>query len=260
MDARLVDLYDAEAVRAVVERVRPGAAVSLVSAMPDEIDQRTLAQTYRENDRIRRVAAEHLARAVRGLGARLIASSSAYWYEPGPDPADETVPLWFSAPPPTSHATLAVAALEAACAATAGVALRCGIYLGPGTYHDRLGDVGRRLARGQYPVIGDGNGVSSFVHVDDVARAVVLALDLPPGAYNAVDDEPAPARTWIPAFAAAYGGPAPKGVPAIAARLITERGIVTWIERCRGASNIKLRAAGWTPEFASWRATLARSI
>jgi nucleoside-diphosphate-sugar epimerase len=231
--------------------------VSHVTSLPKEIGPRRLRATYELNDRVRKHAGEHLARAAAAVGARPIVSTVAFWYEPGPGDADENTPLWLEAPEPIRRSVWTLIELETALELAGAVVLRCGALVGPGTYYERSGSFGKRLAKGRFPIIGAGAGVTSFVHVDDVAEATLDALDLPPGTYNVVDDEPAASRVWIPEFAAAYGGPAPKTVPSFAARLVLGPALQEWNARSRGASNRKLRAAGWAPRQPSWRKALS---
>jgi nucleoside-diphosphate-sugar epimerase len=107
----------------------------------------------------------------------------------------------------------------------------------------------------QFPVIGAGGGISSFIHLDDAAAATVLALDHGgAGLYNITDDEPAPMSEWLPALAAALGAKPPRHVPLWLARLIAGKGVVMMADGSRGASNAKAkRELGWTLRYPSWR-------
>src|SRR5437773_2888134 len=105
--------------------------------------------------------------------------------------------------------------LEARASATPGiefVALRYGFFYGPGTWYTREGDIGDQVRQQQVPIIGEGQGVYSFVHIDDAAGATAAALECPPGAYNIVDGNPSPQHLWLTAFARAAGAPAPPRV------------------------------------------------
>jgi nucleoside-diphosphate-sugar epimerase len=111
------------------------------------------------------------------------------------------------------------------------------------------------LRRRQFPLVGSGAGVSSFVHLEDAAAATVLALDHEgPAIYNVVDDEPAPVREWLPVLADALGAKPPGRLPVWLARLFAgEAGVVLGTES-RGASNAKAkRELGWTLRYPSWR-------
>jgi nucleoside-diphosphate-sugar epimerase len=107
----------------------------------------------------------------------------------------------------------------------------------------------------QFPIIGAGGGISSFIHLDDAAAATVLALHHDgAGLYNIVDDEPAPMSEWLPALAAALGAKPPRHVPLWLARLIAGKGMVMMAVGSRGASNAKARQElGWKLRYPSWR-------
>ncbi len=107
----------------------------------------------------------------------------------------------------------------------------------------------------QFPVVGDGGGVASFIHLDDAAAATVLALEHDgPAIYNVVDDEPAPVREWLPVLAEALGAKPPRRFPVWLARLFAGDVAVMLGTEVRGASNAKAkRELGWTPRYPSWR-------
>ena len=136
-----------------------------------------------------------------------------------------------------------------------GLVLRYGWFYGPGTYYGEGGSIAREVARRRYPVVGSGDGVFSFIHVDDAAGATVAAVERgAPGAYNVVDDEPAPMREWLPVYAAAIGAKPPRRVPVWLARLMAGRFAAEMSTRLRGASNAKAkRELEWRPRWASWR-------
>ena len=139
--------------------------------------------------------------------------------------------------------------LDEAVTGAGGIALRYGGFYG--AQHDGLaGPVRKRL----YPVIGDGGGVFSFIHLDDAAAATVLALDHDgPAIYNIVDDDPAPAREWLPVLAEALGAKPPRHMPAWLARLVMGGGL-DMMTGARGASNAKAKSElGWALRYSSWR-------
>jgi nucleoside-diphosphate-sugar epimerase len=139
--------------------------------------------------------------------------------------------------------------LEEAVTAAGGIALRYGGFYGAA--NDGLVPAVRKR---QFPIVGDGGGVMSFIHLDDAATATVLALeDGRPGVYNITDDEPAPVRDWLPVLAEALGAGPPRHVPRWLARLIMGDGLVM-VTEARGASNAKAKAEfGWTLRYPSWR-------
>src|SRR5438477_647147 len=54
-----------------------------------------------------------------------------------------------------------------------GVVLRYGIFYGPGSSDEMLDLVRKR----RMPVVGDGGGIWSMLHLDDAASATVAALE-----------------------------------------------------------------------------------
>jgi nucleoside-diphosphate-sugar epimerase len=146
-----------------------------------------------------------------------------------------------------------------------GVALRYGGFYGPGTSIAPGAEHYRLLHKRRFPIVGEGGGVWSFVHIDDAAHATVAAIEHPDarGIYNVADDEPAPVREWLPYLAETIGAPQPRRVPAWVARPLAGEAAIVMMTGMRGASNAKAkRELGWTPRYASWRQgfrALARS-
>src|SRR5919106_6899640 len=131
-----------------------------------------------------------------------------------------------------------------------GVALRDGTF--NGASNDGLVEPVRKR---QFPIVGSGNGVTSFIHLEDAAAATVLALEHDAaGVFNVVDDEPTPAREWLPVLADALGAKPPRRVPRWLARLFAGEATVMMATESRGASNAKAkRELGWEPRYPSWR-------
>ena len=140
--------------------------------------------------------------------------------------------------------------LEQAVMSAGGIALRYGLFYGAA--NDGLIEPVRKR---QYPLVGDGGGITSFIHLDDAAAATVLALEHDgPAIFNIVDDDPAPAREWLPAYAEALGAKPPRRVPRWVARLFAGDAAVVMGTEARGASNAKAkRELGWQPRYPSWR-------
>ena len=146
--------------------------------------------------------------------------------------------------------------MEARASATPGielVALRYGFFYGPGTWYTREGDIGDQVRRLQVPIIGEGQGVSSFVHIDDAAEATAAALECPPGAYNIVDGNPSPQHVWLSAFARAAGASAPPRLSEEYALRTLGPDAVYYATRLRGASKEKAqRELGFRPRPLEW--------
>ena len=102
----------------------------------------------------------------------------------------------------------------------------------------------------KFPVVGDGAGVWSFIHIADAAEATVAAVEHGKrGIYNVVDDEPAPVAEWLPALAEAIGAPKPWHVPRFVGRMMAGEAAIVMMTDIRGASNAKAkRELGWEPE------------
>lgn len=140
-----------------------------------------------------------------------------------------------------------------------GIVLRYGAFYGPGTgMLDRA--MLAQIRNRRTPLIGDGAGWWSFVHVEDAAAATVKALEhgRPGGIYNIVDDDPAQVREWLPALADIVGAKRPFHLPAWIARIVAGEHLVSMMTQIRAGSNRKARTElGWQPAHPSWRAAFS---
>jgi nucleoside-diphosphate-sugar epimerase len=150
----------------------------------------------------------------------------------------------------TRESNAAMRYLEAVVTNAGGIALRYGIFYG--ATNDGLIEPVRKR---QYPIVGKGGGVASFIHLDDAATATVLALEHDgPGIFNVVDDEPAPVREWLPVLADALGAKPPRRFPRWLARLFAGEAAVVMGTESRGASNAKAkRELGWQLRHPTWQ-------
>ena len=249
----LLDALDRAAVRRLVLDSKPDAVVHQATALGGGIDWKRFAESFAQTNRLRTDGTDNLLAAANEAGVRrFVAQSYASWPYArvgGPVKSEED-PLDESPPAAVRETVAAIRHLEAAVTRAGGIALRYGSFYG--APDDPMLDAVRRR---KVPIVGDGGGVWSFVHLDDAAAATVLALERgEPGVYNVVDDEPAPVREVLPALAAAVGAPPPRKAPAWLARLFAgEVGVVT-MTQLRGASNAKAkRELGWTLRYPSWR-------
>lgn len=257
-EAAVADALDAKAVMEAVRQARPQAIVHQLTAIPQRLDPRKIVRDFAVTDRLRTEGTRHLVAAAEAVGgARVVAQSIAFAYEPGP-PATvhgEDDPLTGDPPAQFKRSAQAVAELERTVLGAGGLVLRYGYFYGPGTSISRRGSLGEEVAKRRLPIVGGGTGVWSFIHVDDAARATAAALTRgDSAAYNVVDDEPAPVHEWVPALARALGAKPPRRVPAWLARpLAGAYGIYT-MTRTQGACNARAKQVlGWTPGHASWR-------
>ncbi len=256
----LCDVFDTGRLGSVVAQAEPDAVINELTDLPQSLNPRKLKEYYAANNRVRREGTINLLDAARGAGVRrFLVQGSAYWYAQTEEAVKgEEAPLYLDAPPPVGPAVRTIEEVEDAVLSVEGiegVVLRYGFFYGPGTWYAKEGDVGRQVRKRRYPMIGQGEGTYSFIHVDDAASATVAALEgAKPGVYNVVDDEPATAAEWMPVFAEALGAKRPPRVPAFVARLIVGDAIVEWTLGMRGASNEKIkREVGWHPQYKSWR-------
>jgi nucleoside-diphosphate-sugar epimerase len=262
----VVDALDAEALAGAVRDATPEVVVNQLTNLPRRFNPRK--PDYGDTARLRSEGTRTLAAAAREVGARrLISQSICFLYASEGDAIkDEEAPLL----EPTTgtafdgaiRATVELEQVTTGTPELEGVVLRYGWFYGPGTYYARDGAFGEDVPKRRFPIVGDAGGITSFVHVDDAAGATVVALDHgPPGIYNICDDDPAPMREWLPAYAEALGAKPPRRVPAWLVRLIAGRMAVAQATELRGASNAKARRElGWTPTYPSWRQGLPESL
>jgi nucleoside-diphosphate-sugar epimerase len=248
-----LDLLDPRAVREAVLEAEPDAIVHQATALASARFGRSLDRTFAQTNRLRSEGTDALLAAAREAGvSRFVAQSFAsyrYAREGGPVKTEDD-PLDPTPPPNTLETNAAMRHLDEAVTAAGGIALRYGGFYG-GPNDGLVAPVRKR----QFPIVGDGGGVMSFIHLDDAAAATVLALDHQgPAIYNIVDDEPAPVRDWLPVLADALGAKPPRRLPAWLARLFGGHAAVVMGTESRGASNAKAkRELGWTLRYPSWR-------
>ena len=251
--ALTVDLLDAPAVREAVRRTAPEAIIHQATAIADARFGRSLDKTFAMTNRLRTEGTEALLNAAREVGVpRIVAQSFApyrYAREGGMIKTEDD--RLDAAPPQTAARThAAMRYLDEMVIAAGGIVLRYGgFYGGPGD--GLIEPVRKRM----FPIVGDGGGYMSFIHLDDAAAATVLALTHDaPATYHVVDDEPAPIRDWLPVLAEALGAKRPRRFPRWVATLLAGQGNVINATQARGASNARAkRELGWTPRYPSWR-------
>ena len=248
-----LDVLDARAVRRAVLAAQPDAIIHEATALANLRWSRSLDRSFAVTNRIRTEGTDALLAAAREAGVRRFVAQSfaSHRYErAGSWVKSEDDPLDPSPPAAARQTNAAMAHLDRAVTAAGGIALRYGGFYGPG--NDGFASMVRKR---QYPIIGDGAGVTSWIHLDDAAAATVLALDHDgPAIYHIVDDEPAPMREWLPVFADVLGAMRPWRAPAWLAALIAGGAMTAMATQSRGASNARAkRDLGWTLRYPSWR-------
>ncbi len=256
----IADALDPDQVASAVATAEPEAIIHQLTAI-GAIDTRHFDRSFALTNRLRSEGTDHLLSAGRAVGVkRFLAQSYAGWpyARTGGAVKDENHPL-DPRPAREMRETLrAIRHLEDAVTGadwTLGIVLRYGAFYGPGTSMAPGGEQYEMVRKRRFPVVGDGAGVWSFVHVGDAARATVAALSRGErGIYNVVDDEPAPVAVWLPALAQAIGAPKPWRVPRWAGRLFAGEAGAIMMTEVRGAANAKAkRKLRWMPEHPSWR-------
>jgi 2-alkyl-3-oxoalkanoate reductase len=255
----VVDALDPDAVADAVARAEPEVIVNQLTALSGPADFRHVKRMAAATNRLRTEGTDHLLAAARAVGVRrFVAQSNSGWMERTGGPVvDENGRIEPNPPADAVEAVAAVRHLEDAVTGIGwadGVALRYGGFYGLGT--GITGDVMARMIRKRrFPIVGDGNGVWSFVHIIDAASATVAAIERgKPGIYHVADDEPAPVREWLPYLARALGAKPPRRVPAWLVRLLAGEAAVNMMTQARGICSEKAkRELDWKPQYPSWR-------
>lgn len=262
----VADALDPEQVADVVARTTPEVIIHQLTAIA-HLDIRHFDRSFAPTNRLRTEGTDNLLAAGRAVGARrFIAQSYTGWpyartngrVKTEEDPLD---------PAPAREMRESLAAirhLESAVTGadwTTGIVLRYGGYYGPGTSLTPGGEQVEMVRKRKFPVVGDGAGVWSFVHIADAAEATVAAVERGArGVYNVVDDDPAPVAEWLPELARQIGAPKPWRVPRFIGRLVAGEAGAVMMTEIRGASNAKAkRELGWEPRHRTWREGFTRS-
>jgi 2-alkyl-3-oxoalkanoate reductase len=253
----VVDGLDAMAVREAVGRAEPEVVIHQMTQLAGMKNLRRFDREFAVTNRLRTQGTDHLLAAATAAGARrFIAQGYTGWpnSRSGGPVQTEVDPLDEDPPAAQRQSFAALRYLETAVTEASpveGIVLRYGSFYGPGASEEILGLVRER----KMPVVGDGAGIWSFIHIDDAAAATVAALDHGSrGVYNIVDDEPAKVADWLPYLADALGAKPPMHVPAWLARLLAGEVGVSVMTKIRGSSNAKAKAElSWAPIWASWQ-------
>jgi nucleoside-diphosphate-sugar epimerase len=259
----VADALDPDQVAEAVATARPEVIVHQLTAI-GATDTRRMERSFAPTNRLRTEGTDHLLSAGHAVGVeRFVAQSNIAMYprtggavkreEDGFDPSPAR---------PMRANVEAMRHLEDAVLGadwTTGIVLRYGWFYGPGTGIAPGAEVAELIRRRKFPVVGDGGGVWSFIHIADAAEATVAAIEHGTrGVYNVVDDQPAPVADWLPALAHELGARRPMRVPRFVGRLFAGEAGVVMMTELRGASNAKAkRELGWHPAHPTWRQGMA---
>ncbi|HEV8192956.1 MAG TPA: NAD(P)-dependent oxidoreductase [Ktedonobacterales bacterium] len=257
----VVDAFDRAALIEAVKRAAPVIVIHQLSALTKAKNYKKFDDEFALTNRLRTEVADYLLEATRTAGARrFIAQGYGNWnYErTGTGPKTEEDPLDPNPPQKQRESLEAIRYLENAVVHARdieGIALRYGKLYGPGTGIAADGDIVAMVRTRGLPMVGNGAGIWSLIHIADAASATVAAIERgAPGAYNVVDDEPAPVATWLPELARILGAKPPLHIPAWLGRLIIGEVGVSMMTQIRGATNAKaVRELDWKPSYTTWR-------
>jgi len=259
--AVVADAFDKDGLTTAIQQTEPEVIIHQLTALKGVANFKKLDEEMALTNRLRTEVTDTLLTAARLVGARrFITQSFCGWpfaREGGPikteqDPLDPHPPAHFR------KTLAAIRYLEGAVSKATDLetlALRYGFFYGPGTSIAKQGAIVELIRKRRIPIVGDGAGIWSFIHIQDVAQATVAAVSHgAPGIYNIVDDEPAAVSTWLPFLADTVGAKPPWRVPVWLARLVIGEGGVSMMTKVRGGSNAKAkRELGWQPIYPSWR-------
>jgi nucleoside-diphosphate-sugar epimerase len=253
-----VDIFDAEAVHTVLNRTRPDVVIDQLTALPKTYTRQSMRAAASLNDHTRQTGRTNLLTAAQAVGVhRYIMQSCAFWYAPGVGLATEATPFALHSSPAIAAGTRIYANLEQRLLSTSGIegiALRYGFFYGPGTWYAVDGDMAQQVRQQQFPILGDGQGVWSWIHVEDAAIATVAAVEQGrSGAYNIVDDTPAQMDVWLPAYAHWLEAKPPLRISSQAALQSQDADAVYYATKLRGASNLKAKQElSFQPRSLEW--------
>jgi nucleoside-diphosphate-sugar epimerase len=242
----IANVFDADALKAVVSRAQPEVVIEQLTALPRTYTRQSLSASAEFNTRIRVEGGANVLAAAQAAGARrYLRQSIGFWAVPGPGLADEQTPLAFDASPAVAADARIVTELEHRLLGNPnieGIVLRYGFFYGPGTWFNPDGDVGQQVRRQLFPIVGNGEGVASWLHIEDAAIATVAAAEQGnPGIYLIANDRPLAAREWLPAFARWVNAPPPPQVSVEDALKASGADAVYYGTQMRGMSNAKAR-------------------
>jgi nucleoside-diphosphate-sugar epimerase len=258
IEPAIADVFDTDAVKAVVRRAQPEVVIEQLTALPRTYTRESMSAAAAFNTRIRLEGGANVLAAAQAAGVRrYLRQSIAFWAVPGPGLADEETPLAFDASPAVAADARVVTELEHRLLGNPnieGIALRYGFLYGPGTWFTPDGDVAQQVRQQQFPIVGNGEGVWSWLHIEDAAIATVAAAEGgSPGIYLIANDQPLAVREWLPAFAQWLNAPPPPQISVEDALKASGADAVYYGTQMRGVSNAKVkRELNFQPRPLEW--------
>jgi nucleoside-diphosphate-sugar epimerase len=255
-EAIVADGLDARGMTEAVVRAEPDAIVHQMTALAGTPDLRRFDRWFAATNELRTKGTDILMAAARRVGVgRLVAQSYTGWTNPTTGGPVKSERDGFEPDPPKmqrrSLAAIRYVEETVPAALSHGIVLRYGNFYGPGASESLVELVRKR----RFPLIADGAGVWSWIHLDDAAAATIAALERGGrGVYNITDDEPARVSEWLAYLAEMVGAKPPMRVPVPLARMMAGSVAVRWMTEGRGSSNEKAKLdLGWQPAWRTWR-------
>jgi 2-alkyl-3-oxoalkanoate reductase len=266
VEPAIADVFDADAVKAAVIGAQPEVVIEQLTALPKTYTGESMSAAAALNHRIRVNGGANVLAAAQASGVRrYIRQSIAFWAVPGTGLADEETPLSWDASPAVAADARTVTEIERHLLETPnleGLVLRYGFFYGPGTWFAPGGDVAQQVRQQQFPIVGNGEGVWSWIHIEDATIATVAAVERGnPGIYLITNDRPLEVSVWLRAYARSLNAPTPPQVSVEDALRISGADAVYYHTQMRGVSNAKAkRELNFQPRPLEWMVDTAVGV
>ncbi|GAA6617136.1 NAD-dependent epimerase/dehydratase family protein [Scytonema sp. NUACC26] len=263
IEPALADVFDKDAIKAAIKNAQPEIVIEQLTSLPKTYTGESMSAAGPLNRRLRLEGGANVLAAAQESGVRrYLRQSLAFWAVPGIGLADEEAPLSLDASPSVAADARTVNEIEYRLLKTPnleGIALRYGFFYGLGTWFAPDGDVAQQVRQQQFPIVGNGEGVWSWIHVEDAALATVAAVERGnPGIYQITDDHPLEVREWLRAFARWLNAPPPPQILVEQALQMGGADAVYYGTQMRGASNAKAkRELNFQPRLLEWMVNTA---
>ena len=250
-----VSAFDAPALEEALKRSSAEIVIDELTALPK--DPSEMPKAAAGDRKLRLEGGGNLFRAAQSSGVRrYIQQSTGFFLKAGSGLADETESLAVDASPRVAESARTYTELESrlfSAKGIEGVAMRYGFFYGPNTWFYPDGASADQVRKQDMPIIGRGQGIWNWIHIDDAALATVAAITAPLGIYNIVDDDPSPVSVWLPAFARFVGAPPPLQITEQQALQIAGEDAIYYQTKLRGASNKKAKQTlNFRPRRLEW--------
>lgn len=244
-EAIVLNVLDQSDVFTTVAKIRPTVLIDMLTHLPKEYTPESMRAAAEMDARLRLEGGSHLQVAAEMHGVeRYIAQSTGFYYAPGEGLADETCLLAVNGSPGVSSGSKVYLELEKRVLQSEkikGTALRFGFFYGPGTWFNPDGNMAKQVRLQQFPLIGKGEGIWNFVHIEDAAQATAAAIHANPGIYNVINDHPSAMHEWLPAFARFVDASPPLHISEEEALKSRGADSVYYATQLRGATNAKAK-------------------